>query len=91
MKNQKKMNNNRNFNNGPPNALMSYPFPMHNPPQHPPLMDPSYLNQVPQHFQPHAPNFYNPRPTVNFNFNFISFKKIFRFNHLNPKNVSKKF
>jgi hypothetical protein len=71
----KRMNNNGNFNNGPPNALMSYPFPMHNPPQHPPLMEQTYMNQVPQHFQPHAHNLYNPRPTVclnDFTFN-VSF------------------
>lgn len=56
------MNNNGYFNNGPPppGALMSYPFPMHNPA----LIDPSYTNQVPQHFQTHATGFYNPRPLV---------------------------
>jgi hypothetical protein len=59
------MNNNANFNNAPPAALMSYPFPMHNPPQHPPLMEQPYINQPPQHFQPHAPLYFNPRPTVN--------------------------
>ena len=66
------MNNNGNFNNGPPNSLMSYPFPMHTPPQHIPLMEQPYINPIPQHFQPQVPNFYNPRPIVyltNFIFN----------------------
>ncbi|CAF3546466.1 unnamed protein product [Rotaria sordida] len=58
------MNNNANFNNGPPAALMSFPFSMHNPPQHPPLMEQPYVNQTPQHFQSHTPRFYNPRPTM---------------------------
>jgi hypothetical protein len=70
------MNNIGNFNNGPPNALMSYPFPIQNPPQHPSLMEQPYINPIPQHFQPQTPNFYNPRPTVDlidfiFNINFL--------------------
>lgn len=65
------MNNSGNFNSVPPNALMSYPFPMHNPPQHPSLMEQSYMNPVPQHFQPQTPNFYNPGPIVHLT-NFIS-------------------
>jgi hypothetical protein len=40
------MNVNGNFNNGPPTALMSYPFPVHNPTQHPSLMEQTYQNQV---------------------------------------------
>ncbi len=66
------MNNNGNFNNVPSNTLMSYPFPMHNSPQHPSLMEQPYINPISQHFQPPAPNFYNPGPIVyltNFIFN----------------------
>jgi hypothetical protein len=58
------MNNNGNFNNGPPTALMSYPFPVHNPTQHPSLMEQSYQNQVPQDFQPQHSYFYNPGPII---------------------------
>ncbi|CAF2417164.1 unnamed protein product [Rotaria sp. Silwood2] len=58
------MNNNGTFNSGPPAALMSFPFSMPNPPQHPPLMEQPYMNQPPQHFQSHPPQFYNPRPTM---------------------------
>ncbi len=89
------MNNNGNFNNNPPTALMSYPFPMHNPSQHPTLMEQPYINQAPQYFQAHAPQLYNPRPTVDlFHFYIIillCFFQIFRCKHLNLKNVNKKF
>ncbi len=89
------MNNNGNFNNGPPTALMSYPFPVHNPTQHPSLMEQAYQNQVPQDFQPQTSYFYNPGPIVcliDFIFKYkFSLKKIFRFNHQNLKNGNKKF
>ncbi|CAF0743663.1 unnamed protein product [Rotaria sp. Silwood1] len=61
------MNNNGNFNNGAPAALMSFPYSMHNQPQHPPLMEQPYMNQQPpppSHFQSHTPRFFNPRPTM---------------------------
>jgi hypothetical protein len=58
------MNNTGNFNNGPPTALMSYPFPMHNLPQRPSLMEQPYMNQMPQQFQPYPTQAYNPRPIV---------------------------
>lgn len=59
------MNNNGNFSNNSPAALMSFPFPMPNPPQHPSLMDQSYLSQPPQPFQhPPPPRFYNQRLAV---------------------------
>ncbi|CAM4910448.1 unnamed protein product [Rotaria socialis] len=58
------MNNIGNFNNGPPAALMSFPFPMHNPQQHPSLMEQTYMNQTPQHFQSQPPRFYNSRPAM---------------------------
>jgi hypothetical protein len=58
------MNNTGNFNNGPPTALMSYPFPMHNPPQRPSLMEQPYMNQMPQQFQPYPTQAYNPRPII---------------------------
>lgn len=69
-----KMNNTGNFNNNPPAALMSYPFPMHNPSQHPTLMEQPYINPTPQPFQAHTPHYYQPRPMVDlFHFIFILF------------------
>lgn len=58
------MNNTGNFNNGPPTALMSYPFPMHNPSQHPSLMEQPYMNPMAQQFQPYHSQIYSPRPIV---------------------------
>ncbi|UJR33196.1 hypothetical protein I4U23_020651 [Adineta vaga] len=58
------MNNNGNFNNNQPAALMSYPFPMHNPPQHPTYIEQPYMSQPQQHYQTHIPHYYNPRPTI---------------------------
>ncbi|CAF0983195.1 unnamed protein product [Adineta steineri] len=59
------MNNNVNFNNNPPAALMSYPFPIHTSSQHPTLMEQPYSNQtLPPHFQAPAAHFYNIRHTM---------------------------
>ncbi|CAF1201006.1 unnamed protein product [Rotaria magnacalcarata] len=58
------MNNSGNFNNGSPAALMSFPFPMHNPQQHPSLMEQTYMNQTPQLFQSQPSRFYNSRPAM---------------------------
>ncbi|CAF1090562.1 unnamed protein product [Adineta ricciae] len=55
------MNNNGNFNNNQPAALMSYPFPMQNPPRHPTYVEPSYTNQPSQHYPTHMPHYYHPR------------------------------